>query len=168
MLHVDRNFKGFTLIELLVVVAIIGILAAVGTVAYSGYTKSAKKSAANANFKMVIKYMVAENTKCEWGEEKVMDGNLTCSGRTIAEIMKAATKAFPDMKNPIDSNLPAIQINGSYDSGSSNIGVVIMHLISAKQIRFGICYQYKCYENSAATNHKDEYRFFEAYVNFLD
>ena len=47
--------KGFTLIELLVVVAIIGILAAVGTVAYQGYTKSARKAAAQANFKMVIK-----------------------------------------------------------------------------------------------------------------
>ena len=43
--------KGFTLIELLVVVAIIGILAAVGVVAYSGYTKSAKIQAVKQQHK---------------------------------------------------------------------------------------------------------------------
>ena len=160
--------KGFTLIELLVVVAIIGILAAVGVVAYNGYTASAKKSAAQANFKTVIKYMVAENTKCELGEEKVMDGNLTCAGKTIATIMKGATNAFSGLKNPIDSSLPAIQINGCYDSVGCNLGVVVMHLISLKQIRFGICYKYECYEYSAQTNWKGKYNYFEEHVNFLD
>ena len=57
--------SGFTLIELLVVVAIIGILAAVGVVAYNGYTSSAKKNATKANHKIIIKFMQAETRKCE-------------------------------------------------------------------------------------------------------
>ena len=55
MVSNSLNRKAFTLIELLVVVAIIGILAAVGVVAYSGYTSGAKKSAIESNFKMIEK-----------------------------------------------------------------------------------------------------------------
>ena len=44
-----KREKGFTLIELLVVVAIIGTLAAVGVVAYNGYTAAAKKRFIKSN-----------------------------------------------------------------------------------------------------------------------
>ena len=57
--------KGFTLIELLVVVAIIGVLAAVGVVAYNGYTSGAKKAVVKQNFKTTVKAMKAEIMKCE-------------------------------------------------------------------------------------------------------
>ena len=45
--------RGFTLIELLVVVAIIGTLAAVGTIAYNGYVGGAKKSAAQNSMQQI-------------------------------------------------------------------------------------------------------------------
>ena len=95
-----KNNKGFTLIELLVVVAIIGILAAVGVVAYNGYTKSAKINASKSNQGAVTKYLAAEIQKCAMGTETTaMSGNLTCSGMTATSVRDAAGTALSDFKN---------------------------------------------------------------------
>ena len=72
--------NGFTLIELLVVVAIIGILAAVGTVAYQGYTKAAKISVTKAIYTKTVKYIQAETVLCTLGgTTTIISGCLKCS-----------------------------------------------------------------------------------------
>ena len=77
--------KAFTLIELLVVVAIIGILAAVGVVAYNGYTGAAKVNATKNNFNSILKYTKAELMKCELGmAEKIFENHYSYwYGRTF-------------------------------------------------------------------------------------
>ena len=85
--------KGFTLIELLVVVAIIGILAAVGVVAYNGYTSSAKKSAVKSNHKNVVKYIVNETMKCITGEDTAMGGELDCTKQSQSNWKDFVAKA---------------------------------------------------------------------------
>ena len=102
-----KNNKGFTLIELLVVVAIIGILAAVGVVAYNGYTNSAKINASKSNHANVVKYIAAEIQKCNIGEDDAMGGELNCTTFNSASASdkataaaEAAVKALADFKNP--------------------------------------------------------------------
>jgi prepilin-type N-terminal cleavage/methylation domain-containing protein len=49
--------KGFSLVELLVVVAIIGVLAGVGTVGYQSYVDSTRLKVLEQNYTTMTKYM---------------------------------------------------------------------------------------------------------------
>ena len=132
--------KGFTLIELLVVVAIIGILAAVGVVAYNGYTSSAKASAAKSNFKAVVKYLSAETKRCDLGESTTMEGNLNCSNLTDNNIKNALVNVFKDkMKNPYDTSKSAVTRDDTFGSDDK-----VGYITSYGSISLGTCIKTKC------------------------
>ena len=147
-----QNIKGFTLIELLVVVVITGILAAVGTVAYAGYTKAAKAAVIKAQHAQVVKYVSLETARCEW-EETVMDGNLTCSGRSHQDVIDAIIATFPDLKNPYKKGEAAdpygytdksITDGGTY-SNDRGIGYIRLMIEADYVIKIGTCYLTPCY-----------------------
>jgi len=141
-----KNNKGFTLIELLVVVAIIGILAAVGTVAYNGYTAGAKKASAKSNHATVVKYIAAEDQKCNIGEEKAMrhlgDRKLICSGRDGASVIVAATLALSDFKNPYDPDSAAVRSSSAY-AAKADMGFVNLEA-SGNILTITTCFQSDC------------------------
>ena len=132
-----KNIKGFTLIELLVVVAIIGILAAVGTVAYTGYTEGAKKNSAKSNHASVVKYIAAEDQKCAMAAEKVFGRTATydddtadstavfnCQTRTGSSIAAAAETALADFKNPYSTGNSAVRDSDTAHAAKADMGYV--------------------------------------------
>jgi type IV pilus assembly protein PilA len=118
--------KGFTLIELLVVVAIIGILAAVGVVAYNGYTAGAKRNAVIATSKNLQKLIQNTFALCDiqGGKVKVGTGEINCNApqhhTSISPMLHTFASAF-DGKNPYDSKYDIVRVSGS---GCSARGII--------------------------------------------
>ena len=150
-----RRSKAFTLIELLVVVAIIGILAAVGVVAYNGYTGAAKVSATKSNYKTVIKSLKSELMKCNNGISNTIftldpSASITCpiphSNDLIAGVSTECSNSkglYYSLKNPYNTKDRSCRINTTLTS-DADLGYINWSKKNATDVIISTCWKTPC------------------------
>ena len=146
--------NGFTLIELLVVVAIIGILAAVGVVAYNGYTGAAKVSAAKSNYTTIVKYVHANLAKCLVDPQASIPGT-ECSRINETGFHELVAKGiYREQKNKFSNpyrgagNTPQGVMHSTVGKSDTDVGYVFIFPRANRKIEVGVCFKIPCADAS--------------------
>ena len=152
--------NGFTLIELLFVVAIIGILAAVGVVAYSGYTSGAKATSTKSLHNAYVKMIRLEIGLCEICETVIFknnfspNGRLNCYQKNGSNVHSLGNDKFNDCvnggmcnKNPFDNSKSAARSSAPWIRGwqDSDVGYINANdLNKQKEFYVHTCFKKPC------------------------
>jgi len=153
-----KILRAFTLIELLVVVAILGILAAIGVVSFSGFTDAAKVSATKANHVQITKFIMNETKKCQAGSTNIMvqeNVSLNCQGLLVTSVIDyVKTYTFANLKNIYNPNSnqaylskgvrQAVSWSASPNWTDNDVGIVDLAEKSPKEIHIRTCFKLPC------------------------
>ena len=149
----DGNPKGFTLIELLVVVAIIGVLAAVGVIAFNGFLNKSKENSAKSQHKTVVKYMQVQFTKCSLGETSLTYRKPEWNGSAWVEVnvTESCQSSADNHAKKFDDHFEAEGFKSPFNTG---MRAVERHHQPANPTRAGQIYIYCPLENKCEVRTK--------------
>ena len=126
----NTNRKGFTLIELLVVVAIIGILAAVGTPIFQGFMADAKVNAAVENHNRAKDMIAAYSAKCS----TTSGGKVTVGTTPIDCTAAKFSSGFVTYFNANEWNNPQTKASCCSTTGTPTKGATVIS-VSGKTVQ---------------------------------
>jgi type IV pilus assembly protein PilA len=120
--------KGFSLIELLVVVAILGIMAAIGTVAFNGYIENSKRAVTISQHERAVQFIknslklcdVQGGGRLELNSTTAINCDVTNNAGGINSLNAQFIKYFKEQgfKNAYDNTITPVYAgrNGRYDT----------------------------------------------------
>ena len=154
------KFLMVKLVEFMIVVAIIGSIGVLGLNMYQDVSGDVKSGSAERSHNTVVQYITLELMRCEV-TTTVMDGHLTCSGKTINSVKEATIKALQHLKNPYGkgANDPndTLITNGGTFTKDYDLGYVRLHGLDDNdqtiRLLVGTCYAIKCHTSDTENNY---------------